>query len=60
MKKKYFNKKAKRRAKINLRLNADRKRRFSKRMGGIAGVTVMEENRDVNAMDISGRKNQVE
>lgn len=51
MKKKYFNKKAKRRAKINL--NNNKRLVLSRRLGGIIGVSVLLENRNLNAVDLS-------
>lgn len=54
MKKKYFNKRAKKRRKANLKKNAGE--RFSKRMGGVIGVSMLVENRDVNARSISQAK----
>ncbi len=59
MKKRYFNKRAKRRVKFNLKKNANRKRLFSKRMGGIIGVSVLMENRNVTAADLSNTKKEI-
>ncbi len=46
MKKKYFNKKERRRRKSNIK-----RKKFSKRIGGVVGVSVLVENRDVNAQN---------
>lgn len=56
MKKKYFNKKAKRRAKNNLKNNSAKRIVFSKRLGGVIGVSVLVENRNLNAIDLSATK----
>jgi len=59
MSKKYFNKKIKRRAKINLKRYGERKKRFSKRMGGVIGESVMIENRNTDADDLSLKKKEI-
>ncbi len=46
MKKKYFNKKARKISKVNLK----GKKQLSKRAGGVSGVSIVIENRDSNAM----------
>ncbi len=59
MEKKFFNKKAKRRAKINLKNNSNKRRMFSRRLGGIIGVSVLLENRNLNAVDLSKVKKEI-
>lgn len=45
MKKPYFNKKAKKSAKANLK----QRKQLSKRMGGIRGISILVENRNASA-----------
>ncbi len=59
MRKKIFNKKARRRTKINIKRNADRKKLFSKRIGGMIGISVLLENRNINAADLSSVEKEV-
>ncbi len=47
MKKKYFNKKARKVSKVNLKA----KKQLSKRAGGVSGVSIEIENRDSNAIE---------
>lgn len=49
MKKKYFNRKIKQRAKNNLRRNGGRKKLLSKRFGGVLHASMIMENRNINA-----------
>ena len=59
MKKKYFNIKTRRKAKSNLKRTPGRKYKFSKRMGGVIGSSVILENRNINANDLSGDKKKI-
>lgn len=59
MKRKQFNKKSRRRAKLNLVRKVVQKKLFSKRMGGIIGNSVLLENRNINAGDLSTIKNEI-
>lgn len=54
MKSKQLNKRSRRRKKINLLKKGAQKNIFSKRVGGIIGNSVLIENRNVTANDISG------
>jgi hypothetical protein len=45
MKKEYFNKKARKTAKVNLK----KRKQLSKRMGGIRGISIVLENRNTSA-----------
>jgi len=59
MKRKYFNRKAKHRAKNNLRRNGGRKKMLSKRMGGRIGASVIMENRNENAAGLAAAKKEI-
>jgi hypothetical protein len=45
MKKEYFNKKARKTAKVNLK----KRKQLSKRMGGVRGISIVVENRNTSA-----------
>lgn len=49
MKKKYFNRKIKQRAKNNLRRQGGRKKMLSKRIGGVLHASVVMENRNASS-----------
>lgn len=59
MKKRYFNKKLKQRAKQNLHRNGGRKKMLGKRIGGVPGASAVIENRNVNAGSSAVEKKEI-
>lgn len=59
MKRKYFNKRTKRKQKGNFRKYAGQRKIFSKRVGGVIGVSVLMENKIITADDLSNTKKEI-
>jgi hypothetical protein len=59
MKGRYFNKRYRRRLKGNLKKYGSARKLFSKRTGGVIGVSVLLENRNLNATELSNNKEEI-
>ncbi len=59
MKKRYFNRKIKQRAKNNLKKNAGRKKLMLKRFGGVLNASVVMENRNASAAAAATEKKEI-